>query len=228
MTARGNAMRIPAACLVCLLSTPALAQSNIGLAAYPVPKCAVPPSVDPTTKPEPPDLTNRPLIETNAFLYNQKVRAYNLAMRVHNDGVKAYAACVVGYLAAAKADIQRIQATMDAIVAPNDRRMPVLLPAPEAQSNIALRNYPAPKCSLPPSIDLAAQPVLPANTLSVEEAGLYNAKVRAYKAALQAHNDGAAAYSACMQGYVTAGRADIQRIQGAIDTTETIANSQQN
>jgi hypothetical protein len=97
-----------------LAAMPAMAQSNIGLAQYPAPKCAVPPAVDPAMKPVPPP---DPPSEGAANLYNSKVRAYNAAMRAHNDAVKGYAACVQDYVAAGKADIQRIQSALDAAVA---------------------------------------------------------------------------------------------------------------
>jgi hypothetical protein len=103
--------------LLLLAATPALAQSNIGLTQYPAPKCTVPPAVDPAMKPVAPDENSRTTAPTDAFLYNSKVRAYNTAMRAHNDGVKAYAECVQGYIAAGKADIQRIQSAVDAAVA---------------------------------------------------------------------------------------------------------------
>jgi len=107
---------LPALVMVLLAAAPALAQSNIGLTQYPAPTCAVPPSVDPGMKPATPD-QGRSETSTDAFIYNAKVRAYNAAMRAHNDGVKVYAACVQGYIAAGKADIQRIQAAIDAAVA---------------------------------------------------------------------------------------------------------------
>ena len=109
-------MRIPPVLAALLLTaTPALAQSNIGLSQYPAPKCEVPPAVDPAMKPVPP--TDDPPSQGAANLYNSKVRAYNAAMQAHNAGVKIYAACVEGYIAAGKADIQRIQAAIDAAVA---------------------------------------------------------------------------------------------------------------
>jgi hypothetical protein len=107
---------VPALCILLLAATPALAQSNIGLTQYPAPKCAVPPAVDPAMKPDTPD-PNRNTSSTDALLYNSKVRAYNTAMRAHNDGVKTYAECVQGYIAAGKADIERIQTAVDAAVA---------------------------------------------------------------------------------------------------------------
>lgn len=112
-------MRIlPVLAALLLAAAPALAQSNIssniGLSQYPAPKCDVPPAVDPAMKPVPPP---DPPSDGAANLYNSKVRAYNAAMRAHNDGVKTYAACVEGYIAAGKADIQRIQAAIDAAVA---------------------------------------------------------------------------------------------------------------
>jgi|GEM_PF-3032130 len=114
-------MRVPLAIVALLLAAaPALAQSNIGLSQYPAPKCAVPAAVDPAMKPEDPNdpaNANRPNSEGDVFDYNRKVRAYNTAMRAHNDGVKTYTACVESYIAAGKADIQRIQAAVDAAVA---------------------------------------------------------------------------------------------------------------
>ena len=112
-------MRFIPALLVLLLATaPALAQSslpsNIGLAQYPAPKCAAPPVVDPAMKPAAPP--SNPT-ETEAMLYNSRIRTYNAAMRAHNEGVKTYAECVQAYIAAGKADMQRIQAAVDAAVA---------------------------------------------------------------------------------------------------------------
>jgi hypothetical protein len=110
----------PVLCALLLAATPALAQSNapsnIGLTQYPAPKCDVPPAVDPSMKPQAPD-ADRNTSQTDALLYNARVRTYNNAMRAHNDGVKAYATCVQGYIAAGKADIERIQAAVDAAVA---------------------------------------------------------------------------------------------------------------
>jgi hypothetical protein len=110
----------PILCALLLAATPALAQSNgqsnIGLTQYPAPKCDAPPAVDPSMKPQTPD-ANRATSQTDALLYNSRVRAYNNAMRAHNDGVKTYAACVQGYIAAGKADIARIQTAVDAAVA---------------------------------------------------------------------------------------------------------------
>jgi hypothetical protein len=104
--------RLPIA-LAMLAATPALAQSNIGLTQYPAPKCERPPAVDVAARPTAPDNPT----EAQATIYNAKIRTYNAAMRAHNDGVKLYADCVQGYLAAGKADMQRIQAAMDAAVA---------------------------------------------------------------------------------------------------------------
>jgi hypothetical protein len=109
-------MRAPLCLLaLSLAATPALAQSNIGLSQYPAPKCDVPAAVDPAMKPVPPP-DDSPT-QGAANLYNSKVRAYNAAMQAHNDGVKVYTACVESYIAAGKADIQRIQAAIDAAVA---------------------------------------------------------------------------------------------------------------
>jgi len=108
-------MRITPALFVLLFAAaPALAQSNMGMAQYPAPKCAVPPAVDAAQRPKPPA---NDADELEVVAYNSKVRGYNAAMRAHNDGMKTYAACVDVYVAAAKADINRIQMAVDAAVA---------------------------------------------------------------------------------------------------------------
>ena len=112
-------MRLMSALVVLLLTAmPALAQtkieSNIGLTRYPAPKCAAPPQADAALKPaSPPENPT----EAQADIYNSRVRAYNMAMRARNDAVKDYTACIQGYIAAGKADIQRIQSALDAAVA---------------------------------------------------------------------------------------------------------------
>ena len=109
---------LPVLAVFLLIATPLPAQpkteSNIGLTQYPAPKCDVPQAVDPSLKPSaPPENPS----EAQASIYNSRIRAYNAAMRTHNDGVKVYATCIEGYIAAAKADIGRIQAGMDSAVA---------------------------------------------------------------------------------------------------------------
>lgn len=96
-----------------LATTPALAQSNIGLTQYPEPKCDKPPGLDAVKKPTTPDDPT----PAQAGIYNAQLRAYNAAIRAHNDGARAYGECVQGYLAAGKADMARIQAALDAAVA---------------------------------------------------------------------------------------------------------------
>jgi hypothetical protein len=96
-----------------------------------------------------------------------------------------------------------------------------------AQSNIGLSQYPAPKCAVPAAVDPAMKPVAPTDDPpSQGAANLYNSKVRAYNAAMQAHNAGVKVYAACVETYIAAGKADIQRIQTAIDTAVTAANGQ--
>lgn len=203
------------------------AQSNIALTQYPAPDCAPPSPVDPATKLAAPDPANRTQTATEIFLYNSKVRAYNTTIHAHNDGVKNYGHCIESYVAAGNADIQRIQSAIGAAVAAANGRDPAPVPAQTGSvSNIALTQYPAPKCALPPAVDPAMKPEPPSTTLGVEEAARYNSKVRAYSAALQAQNDGMKAHAECVQGYIAAGKADIQRIQAAIDVTVAIANGQ--
>jgi len=111
--------RIIAIAVLLLTAAPALAQSNIGLTQYPAPKCEVPPAAD---VPEPRRPTSENPTEAQAALYNRQVREYNAAMRAHNDGARTYAACVEGYIAAAKADIERIQSAVNAAVAMANRQ----------------------------------------------------------------------------------------------------------
>ncbi len=110
-------MRIPLAIFL-LAAAPALAQpaiqSNIGLAQYPAPKCAVPPPAG-AEEPKPPATQNPS--EGQAELYNRQVRAYNAAMVARNGAMKAYSACVQDYVTAAKADLDRIQSAVNAAVA---------------------------------------------------------------------------------------------------------------
>lgn len=101
-----------------------------------------------------------------------------------------------------------------------------------AQSNIGINQYPAPKCAVPPPVDPAMKPLDPndpANPSRPNSEGDvfdYNRKVRAYNTAMRAHNDGMKAYAACMDGYVAAAKADIQRIQSAVDAAVAAANAQ--
>ena len=216
-------MRLFPTLLVLLLAiTPAFAQSNMGMTQYPAPKCAVPPVVDPALKPPAPDQTSRTTAETDAFLYNSKVRAYNTAMRAHNEGVKTYAGCVQGYIAAGKADVQHIQFAIDTIVASVNGAPAPAQPGPASTGTFA--QYPAPKCAAPPAIDPAMKPATPTLEAPEAEVRLYNAKMVAYNDAVRAHNDGAQTYAECVQGYIAAGKADIQRIQAAIDAAVDIAN----
>jgi hypothetical protein len=214
--------------LALLVATmPTQAQSNIGLTQYPAPKCAMPPDVDAAAKPEAPNPANRSGNATEVFLYNANIRVYNSAMRAHNDGVKSYARCVEGYIAAGEADIQRIESAIDALVSVANRRtlVPTIVP-PRAPSNVAMTQYPAAQCDMPLPVDPAAKPATPSITLNVEQAALFNAKVRAYDSVLRAYNDGVKTYTGCVQDYIATGKADIQRIQLALDTIVSAANGQ--
>ncbi|MBV9548166.1 MAG: hypothetical protein JO256_00655 [Alphaproteobacteria bacterium] len=95
-----------------------------------------------------------------------------------------------------------------------------------AQSNIGLTQYPAPKCAVPPPVDPALKPAPPPDNATEAQAGIYNSRVRAYNTAMRAHNDGVKAYADCVQGYIAAGKADIGRIQAALDAAVAAANSQ--
>jgi hypothetical protein len=101
------------------------------------------------------------------------------------------------------------------------------------ESNIGLAQYPAPKCEAPKPVDDAMKPQPPgddsanprrpnAETDVVD----YNRRVRAYNAAMRAHNDAVKDYAGCVQAYVAAGKADIQRIQSALDAAVAAANAQ--
>ena len=94
------------------------------------------------------------------------------------------------------------------------------------ESNIGLEKYPAPRCAVPPPVDPALKPPPPSDTPNEGEAAYYNAKVRAYNNAMRAHNDGVKAYADCVQGYIAAGKADIARIQAAVDSAVATANGQ--
>jgi hypothetical protein len=43
---------------------------------------------------------------------------------------------------------------------------------------------------------------------------------------MRAHNDGVKDYTACIQGYIAAGKADMARIQAALDAAVATANTQ--
>ena len=95
-----------------------------------------------------------------------------------------------------------------------------------AQSNIDMKQYPAPKCAVPPEVDPALKPAPPSENPNEGEAAYYNSKVRAYNNAMRAHNDGVKAYAACVQTYIAAAKADMQRIQAAVDAAVATANGQ--
>jgi hypothetical protein len=96
----------------------------------------------------------------------------------------------------------------------------------ESGSNIGLTRYPAPKCQAPPAIDASLKPAPPPDSPTEAQAGIYNSKVRAYNAAMRAHNDATKGFAACIQTYVEAGKADMARIQRALDAAVATANAQ--
>lgn len=109
--------RSSAALFLLLVATPALAQSNIGLSAYPAPKCDKPAAIDPALKPAPPP--NNPSND-QAEAYNAKVQKFNTAMRARNEQVKVFDACMQAYVAAGNADLKRItDAVNEAVAAAN-------------------------------------------------------------------------------------------------------------
>jgi hypothetical protein len=93
-----------------------------------------------------------------------------------------------------------------------------------AQSNIGLSDYPAPKCTRPPSLDGVTRPTVPDNPTPAQ-ADIYNAQIRAYNAAAQGRNEAVKNFNACMQAYVAAGNADIRRIQDAVNGAVNAANA---
>jgi len=94
-----------------------------------------------------------------------------------------------------------------------------------AQSNIGLTDYPAPKCTRPPSLDSVKKPTAPDNPTPAQ-AEIYNSQIRAYNTAARGRNDAVKAFNACMQAYVAAGNADIKRIQDAVNGAVGAANTQ--
>jgi hypothetical protein len=103
--------------------------------------------------------------------------------------------------------------------------MPALA-QPGGASNIGMVQYPAPKCAVPPAPDASLKPAPPPDNPTEAQAGIYNSRVRAYNAAMRAHNDGVKDYTACIQGYIAAGKADMARIQAALDAAVAAANTQ--
>ncbi|HEX2759642.1 MAG TPA: hypothetical protein VHM27_03970 [Rhizomicrobium sp.] len=99
-----------------LFATPALAQtgSNIGLTQYPAPKCDKPQPVDAALQPKPPPENPS---ESQASIYNSRLRAYNAAIRDYNGRIEAFNACIQAYLANGNADARRIREALDAAVA---------------------------------------------------------------------------------------------------------------
>jgi hypothetical protein len=96
----------------------------------------------------------------------------------------------------------------------------------DSRSNIGLTQYPAPKCQTPPEVDASLKPASPPDNPTEAQAGIYNSRVRAYNAAMRAHNDGVKNYTACIQDYIAAGKADMARIQAALDAAVAAANAQ--
>jgi hypothetical protein len=105
-------MRTTVALIAFLAATPALAQSNIGLTAYPAPACAKPPALDGVKKPSLPDNPT----PAQAEIYNSQIRAFNRAAQDRNAAVKTFNACMQAYVAAGNADIKRIQEAVNAAV----------------------------------------------------------------------------------------------------------------
>ena len=93
-----------------------------------------------------------------------------------------------------------------------------------AQSNIGLDQYPAPKCTRPPSLDGVKRPDTP-NNPTPAQADIYNSQIRAYNRAVQGRNEAVKTFNECMQAYVAAGNADIKRIQDAVNTAVNAANA---
>jgi hypothetical protein len=93
-----------------------------------------------------------------------------------------------------------------------------------AQSNIGLTDYPAPKCTRPPSLAGVKKPAVP-NNPTPAQADTYNAEIRAYNIAAQGRNEAVKTFNACMQAYVAAGNADIRRIQDAVNGAVNAANA---
>jgi hypothetical protein len=99
-----------------LLTTPAMAQtgSNIGLTQYPAPKCDKPQPVDASMRPAaPPENPS----ESQAEVYNSRLRAYNNAIRDFNSRIEAYNGCIKTYMDNGSADARRIREALDAAVA---------------------------------------------------------------------------------------------------------------
>ncbi len=199
------------------------AQSDTGSMQYPAPACSVPAAVDRDLEPVVPSGTS---IE-EAERYNAKVRAYRAALLARDRETKSYAACMQDYVAAGKADIQRIQAAIDAATGVPD----AAASAPE-RTNIGLARYPAPKCDAPPPMppeltleNPANNPTNPRRPNSEMDVFDYNRRVRAHNAAVSAHNDGIKANAGCLEGYVAAAKADIRHIQTAVNDAVAAANA---
>jgi hypothetical protein len=96
----------------------------------------------------------------------------------------------------------------------------------DGQSNIGLTQYPAPKCQAPPAVDASLKPAPPPENPTEAQAGIYNSRVRAFNTAMRAHNDAMKDYTSCIQGYIAAGKADMARIQRAVDAAVATANAQ--
>ena len=96
----------------------------------------------------------------------------------------------------------------------------------DGQSNIGLTQYPAPKCQTPPAVDASLKPAPPPENPTEAQAGIYNSRVRAFNTAMRAHNDAMKDYTSCIQGYIAAGKADMARIQRAVDAAVATANAQ--
>ena len=95
------------------ITTPSLAQSNIGLTQYPAPSCEKPQAVT-ATQPRP---LPEKYTDAQAIAYNKQVDAYNAQMRSYNAQMTAYGACLNTYIANGNADMQRIRAALDSAVA---------------------------------------------------------------------------------------------------------------
>jgi hypothetical protein len=93
-----------------------------------------------------------------------------------------------------------------------------------AQSNIGLTDYPAPKCTRPPSLDGVKKPTAPDNPTPAQ-AEIYNSQIRAYNTAARGRNEAVKTFNDCMQAYVAAGNADIKRIQDAVNAAVGAANT---
>lgn len=105
--------RILAGAILVLMTSPAWAQTNIGLTEYPGPTCTKP------QKPVQPSASQPGMDEGPgaAAAYNARVRAFNTAVGSYNQAMTDFNACMKTYIDNGNADMTRIKQRLDAAVA---------------------------------------------------------------------------------------------------------------